>query len=238
MSSKQRKSSNGSTIDKSFTLKRIIPKTSNQEDTLDSYNEGYNLLLHGVAGTGKTFLALWMGLNSILEEKYNKVIIVRSAVPSRDMGFLPGTAKEKAEVYETPYKSICSELFGRGDAYQILKTKGSIDFITTSHIRGITINNAVIIVEEFQNMNFQELDTIMTRVGNNCRIIFSGDIEQSDLNKPHDMSGLPKFFKIIDKIWNKEKPSESFDIIEFGIEDIVRSGLVKRYITAKHELNK
>lgn len=219
-------------------MKKVVAKTPNQQETIESYNDGFNLLLHGVAGTGKTYLSLYLGLQDVIADKYQKVVIIRSVVPSRDMGFLPGNVKEKSAMYEAPYQAICSELFGRGDAYEILKMKGGIEFLSTSHLRGTTLNNAVIIVDEFQNMNFQELDTVITRIGNNCRVIFSGDIEQTDLRKPHDKSGLPEFVEIISEIWEEDETGEpipelSFISIEFGQEDIVRSGIVKGYIKAK-----
>ena len=223
-------------------LKRVAAKTPNQQETVEAYLDGYNLLLHGVAGTGKTYLSLYLGLQDVIADKFQKVVIIRSVVPSRDMGFLPGNAKEKSAMYEAPYQAICSELFGRGDAYEILKLKGGIEFVSTSHLRGTTLHNAVVIVDEFQNMNFQELDTVITRIGNNCRVIFSGDIEQSDLSKPYDKSGLPEFVKIIGEIWEEDEesgdpiPELSFVSIEFGPGDIVRSGIVKGYIKAKAEL--
>ena len=150
---------------------------------------------------------------------------MRSAVPTRDIGFLPGNEKEKSAIYEEPYKDICIELFQRGDAYEILKTKGLVNFMTTSFIRGITLRDAVIIVDECQNMSFHELDSIITRVGENCRIIFCGDFRQSDLNK----NGLKDFVRII-------KAMDQFDLVDFEIKDIVRSGFVKDYITAKTDL--
>jgi phosphate starvation-inducible protein PhoH len=233
-SKKKRHSGNG---DKGFTLKEVQAKTPNQQETMEAYEEGYHLMLHGVAGTGKTFLSLFLGLREVLEGRYQKLVIVRSVVPSRDMGFLPGTVQEKSEIYEAPYHAICAELFGRGDAYEILKTKGHIQFITTSFIRGTTLNNCVVLVDEFQNMGFPELDTIITRIGKNCRIMFSGDIEQSDLLNPHDRSGLPDFMQIIDEIWDDDDPSLSFVSVEFEVDDIVRSGIVKSYIRAKSELS-
>lgn len=229
MSSKKRNKSGSGLhgVDKSFTLKKIQPKTPNQQETVDAYQEGYHLLLHGVAGTGKTFLSLWLGLTDVMAGKYEKVIIIRSVVPSRDMGFLPGTAQEKSAVYELPYQAICTELFGRGDAYNTLKTREVIQFLTTSHIRGTTIHDAVVIVDELQNLNFEELDTVITRIGENCKVILSGDVEQTDLYRSkYDVSGLPDFMDIIYAM-------DSFEIIEFEEEDIVRSGLVKDYIIAK-----
>lgn len=225
----------------SLSMKRVVAKTPNQQETVDAYLEGFNLMLHGVAGTGKTYLSLYLGLQDVFAGKFHKVVIVRSVVPSRDMGFLPGNAKEKSAMYEAPYQSICNELFGRGDAYEILKQKGTIEFVSTSHLRGTTLHNAVVVVDEFQNMNFQELDTVITRIGNGCRVVFSGDIEQSDLTKPHDRSGLPEFVKIIDEIWEEDDDQEpipelSFVAIEFGPGDIVRSGIVKGYIRAKAAL--
>jgi phosphate starvation-inducible protein PhoH len=236
MSSKKKRHSNGVSGDKGFNIKEVTAKTPNQTETMEAYADGYHLMLHGVAGTGKTFLSLFLGLKDVLGGKYQKLVIVRSVVPSRDMGFLPGSVEEKSAIYEAPYGAICSELFGRGDAYQILKTKGFVEFVTTSFIRGITLNNCIIVVDEFQNMGFPELDTIITRMGKNCRIIFSGDIEQSDLLRPHDQSGLPAFMEIIDEIWDDDEPDLSFVSVEFDSEDIVRSGIVRSYIEAKSNL--
>ena len=161
----------------------------------------------------------------MVKNLYDRLIIIRSAVSTRDIGFLPGTEKEKASVYEEPYKDICIELFGRGDAYEVLKNKNLVHFMTTSYIRGVTLRNAVVIIDECQNMSFHELDSIITRVGENCRIIFCGDFRQADLPK----NGLKDFIRIV-------KVMDEFDFIDFEIKDIVRSDFVKNYITAKTTL--
>jgi predicted ribonuclease YlaK len=188
-------------------------------------------MLHGYAGTGKTFCALALGLEELLTGKtnYDKIILIRSVVPSRDMGFLPGSIKEKIAVYEEPYKEICDDLFGRGDGYNILKMKGMIQFTTTSFLRGVTFNNAIVIVDETNNMTFQEIDTVMTRLGNQSRVIFCGDYRQSDLMKPHEKTGITQFMAITNRI-------NTFKHIELGREDIVRSGIVRDYIINKTEL--
>jgi phosphate starvation-inducible protein PhoH len=184
-----------------------------------------------MAGTGKSFLSLYLSLQAILAKKspYLKIVVVRSAVPTRDIGFLPGSLKEKIEAYEEPYKIIVSEIFGRGDAYGILKNKGQVEFVTTSYLRGITLDDCIVIVDEFQNCTFQELDTIITRIGENGKIIFSGDYRQSDLDKSRERAGMIKFLDILEKMYE-------FEFVEFDAEDIVRSGLVKSYIIAKSEL--
>jgi phosphate starvation-inducible protein PhoH len=217
---------------KGLYLNRISPMTENQTKTFDAYSRNKNLLLHGSAGTGKTFISLYLALLDVMNgnEDYNKVVIIRSVVPTRDMGFLPGSAKDKSKVYEAPYYSICTELFGRGDAYDVLKQKNLVEFQTTSFIRGLTFNNCIIVLDEVQNCVFQELDSVLTRVGNNCKIIFSGDFKQSDLTKDSDRSGILDFMKIIKRI-------KSFENIEFTKNDIVRSQLVKDYIIAKEDLN-
>jgi predicted ribonuclease YlaK len=213
-----------------FSLRTISPLTLNQSSTFKAFEQGKHLLLHGVAGTGKTYISLYLALNEVLNKsRYKQIVIIRSVVPSRDMGFLPGTAKDKARVYEDPYKMICDDLFSRGDGYEILKTKRLIDFNTTSFLRGVTFNDAIIIVDECQNMIGQELDTVMTRVGNNCRIVFCGDFRQTDLAKHEEKRGLLTFMNILDKM-------SCFEKIEFGKEDIVRSALVKSYIISKLEL--
>jgi phosphate starvation-inducible PhoH-like protein len=199
-------------------IKDILPLTQNQKRTFDRYNEDKNLLLHGMAGTGKTFCALYLALNEILTYKStkNKIIIVRSAVPTRDVGFLPGSLKEKLKQYETPYKNICTEIFNRGDAYEILKTKDVVSFMSTSFIRGNTFDDTIVIIDEIQNLTFHELDSIITRTGDNTRLIFSGDFRQSDLIRQQERRGLIDFIKVI--------------------ADVVRSGLVKEYLIAKHAI--
>lgn len=204
-----------------FYLKEIEPLTKSQVAVFDSYK---HLMLHGCAGTGKTFISLYLALDDLQKEEYSRIVLVRSAVPTREMGFLPGTEDEKSKVYEAPYVSIMQELFSRGDnPYGQLKQKGVINFLTTSYIRGTTFNDSVIIVDECQNMTFHELDSIITRVGKNCRIIFCGDFFQSDLKN----SGLKDFIKIINGMYE-------FDFIEFGISDIVRSDFVRSYLTEKY----
>jgi len=214
-----------------FELKEIEPLTDNQARTFDAYDDGKNLLIHGYAGTGKTFISLYLALDDILtgKSKYDKIIIVRSVVPSRDMGFLPGSAADKAKVYEEPYREICNTLFGRGEGYEILKTKNLVHFTTTSFLRGLTFNNAIVIVDEMQNMLFPEIDTVMTRLGDNTKVIFCGDFRQTDFRKDDEKSGLFKFMQILGRMNN-------FEHVEFNQEDIVRSGIVKDYIIKKCKL--
>ena len=223
-------------MDNSFKLKSIIPLTDTQKKIFNEFDQAKNLVLMGTAGTGKTFCSMYLALKSIIDNKNtnagpNKILIIRSVVSSRDVGFLPGTLKEKLSVYEAPYKAIFSELLGRGDAWEILKTKGVVDFVSTSYLRGTTINDSFIIMDEFQNASFHELDTVMTRIGKNTRICFCGDLSQTDLIKSkYDVSGLPDFIKVIDRM-------NSFDIVNFTINDIVRSGTVREYIIAKEQLD-
>jgi hypothetical protein len=211
-------------------LKTFNPLTENQKAFFDSYKRGdYFVALHGVAGTGKTFCALYKALEEVLDKSnpFKKIIIVRSAVQSRDIGHLPGDVSEKMEIYQQPYVQICDTLFGRKDAYQRLEEQGYIDFISTSFIRGMSFDNAIIIVDEMQNLTFEEIDTVMTRVGHMSKIIWCGDYRQTDLNKKkNDMSGILKFFDIAMHM-------DSFTRIEFTVDDIVRSSLVKDYILAK-----
>ena len=207
------------------------PITENQTLTYDAYKNDKHLLLHGIAGTGKTFLSLYLALEDVLDPStvYDDVFIVRSVVSTRDIGFLPGDEQEKVSIYEAPYRSICRELFGIKDSYDSLKQQNNVKFMSTSFIRGITINNAVIILDECQNLNFHELDSIITRLGKNSKIIFCGDYTQSDLTKESDKTGIINFMKIL-----KELPE--FTTVEFGINDIVRSDFLKSYIIAKYTL--
>jgi phosphate starvation-inducible protein PhoH len=215
-----------------FQLKlRIVPaKTPNQQLVYDFFENENNIILHGLAGTGKTFISLYLALNELFKPKSykDKVVVVRSVVPTREMGFLPGSEKEKMKTYEIPYQAMCIDLFGRGDAYEILKTKKQIEFMSTSFLRGTTLDDCIIIVDEAQNLTFHELDSIITRVGVNSQILFCGDCSQTDLDKPWDQSGLNSFMAILDNVNNFEK-------VEFSYDDIVRSGLVRDYLIAKDE---
>lgn len=185
------------------------------------------MMLHGAAGTGKTFIALYKALEEVMDKgnPFEKVIIVRSVVPSREIGHLPGDEKEKTDVYVAPYRAVCEDLFQTEQAYDRLVEQKNIEFMITSFIRGITIDNSVIIVDECQNMNFQELSSIITRVGEGSKIIFCGDFKQTDLCRKHDQSGLRDFVEVINRM-------PSFRSVEFGIDDIVRSSLVKEFIVA------
>jgi len=218
---------------KPFIIREIKPATLNQNKAFKSYNKDKNLLFHGMAGTGKSFISIYLALEEIMDQHdpspYEKLIIVRSVVPTRDVGFLPGSVVEKAQEYEAPYESIAVELFGVHDAYKQLKNRELLQFKTTSFIRGITLNNSIILVDEIQNMDADELRSIITRTGDNCKIIFSGDFRQSDFRGrdkeyKHD---VVSFMEII-----KTMPND-FDIIEFGIDDIVRSKLVKNFLIAE-----
>lgn len=187
--------------------------------------------MNGSAGSGKTFIALYLALEQVLDKNtpYNRVVIVRSAVPTRDMGFMPGTKEEKEEPYLGPYKAIATELFDDSYAWEKLTANDQVEFITTSFIRGVTIDDAIIVVDEMQNLNFHELDSVITRVGNNCRFIMCGDYYQSDFTKSGDKNGILSFMKIVEQM-------KLFDVIEFTWEDIVRSGFVRDYIMCKEQL--
>ncbi len=211
-------------------LKTFEPLTENQRLFFDAYKRGdYFVALHGVAGTGKTFCALYKALEEVLDKNnpFKKVIIVRSAVQGREVGHLPGDISEKMEIYQQPYRQICETLFGRKDGWDRLEEQGYVEFISTSFIRGMSFDDAIIIVDEMQNMTFEEIDTVMTRVGYRSKIIWCGDYRQTDLNKKkNDVSGILKFFDVAYHM-------KAFTKIEFEVDDIVRSSLVKDYIIAK-----
>ena len=215
----------------------IEPLTDNQRKLFESYNAGKHLVAHGVAGSGKTFLCLFKALQDVLSEytPYEKVYIVRSLVPTREIGFLPGSHDDKASLYQIPYKNMVKYMFQMpSDAdfemlYGNLKAQETISFWSTSFIRGTTLDNCIIIVDELENLNFHELDSIITRVGENTKILFCGDASQSDLIRQNEKNGVVDFMKIL-----RQMPS--FDIIEFEVADVIRSGLIKEYIITKMEL--
>lgn len=210
-------------------LTKIRPLTDNQEHLFEQWEEypDISFFLYGSAGTGKTFTAMYMALHDVLskDNPYDNLLIIRSTVPSRDIGFLPGDLDEKIEVYEEPYMSICDELFPHKKSYEYMKEKGLIHFCSTSFLRGTTFDNTVILVDETQNMSWIELYTILTRMGNNSKIMFCGDLKQNDLVKnSRDVSGLKRFMDVIETMENY------FEIVEFLPDDIVRSGIVKEFI--------
>ena len=219
-------------------MRDIEPLTDNQKLLFDSYASGKNLVAYGAAGTGKTFITLYNAFQDVLDPHSHaeKIYIVRSLVATREIGFLPGDHDDKSLLYQIPYKNMVKYMFEmRTEAdfqmlYANLKTQGSIDFWSTSFIRGTTFDNAIIIVDEFQNLNFHELDSIITRVGENTKIMFCGDATQTDLVKQNERNGISDFMRVL-------RIMPSVDIIEFGVQDIVRSGLCKEYLLSKLELN-
>ena len=224
-------------IDSSY-MTEIKPLTDNQKVAFAQYSEGKNLLLHGAAGTGKTFITLYMALKEVLDEDtpYDKIYIVRSLVPTREIGFLPGDHEDKSALYQIPYMNMVRYMFSMPDdnsfemLYDNLRAQETISFWSTSFIRGVTLDNAIVIVDEFSNLNFHELDSMITRIGEDSKIMLCGDITQSDLTRTSETSGISDFMRILASM-NKD-----FACIEFGIPDIVRSGLVKSYLIAKYNL--
>lgn len=215
----------------------IKPITPAQEKVFEAYAQQKNLFLYGAAGTGKSFVAMYLALREILQEnsQYEKLYIVRSLVPTREIGFLPGDHEDKSNLYQIPYKNMVKYMFEMPDdnafemLYNNLRAQETISFWSTSYIRGVTLDDCVIIVDEFSNLNFHELDSMITRAGQNCKIVFAGDYTQSDLVKTNERNGILDFMKILETM-------DEFDTIEFGIEDIVRSGLVRNYIISKLNL--
>ena len=219
-------------------MRSVEPLTESQKELFRCYQNNQNLVAYGCAGTGKTFITLYNALKDVMDMKspYEKIYIVRSLVATREIGFLPGDHEDKSSLYQIPYKNMVKYMFELPSAadfemlYGNLKAQETISFWSTSFIRGTTFDRAIIIVDEFQNLNFHELDSIMTRVGENTKIMFCGDATQTDLIKQNERNGIVDFMRVL-------RLMSSIDIIEFGVEDIVRSGLVKEFILAKMELN-
>ena len=223
-------------INSSYLLP-IEPLTDNQKVMFEEYGKGQNLYAYGCAGTGKTFVALYLALRDVLDEDspYDKVYIVRSLVATREIGFLPGTHEDKASLYQIPYKNMVKYMFEMPDdnsfemLYENLKAQETVSFWSTSFLRGTTLDNAIVIIDECQNLNFHELDSIMTRCGQDTKIMFCGDARQSDLQKSNERTGIVDFQRILQDM-------SEFSLVEYNIEDIVRSGLVKSYLISKINL--
>ena len=219
-------------------MTKIEPLTENQEKIFKAWDEGKHLFIYGAAGTGKTFCALYKALQACLSTtpSYDSVHIVRSLVATREIGFLPGDHEDKSALYQIPYKNMVKYMFemSSDDSFEMLygnlKAQETVKFWSTSFLRGVTLDNTVIIVDEMQNLNFHELDSIVTRVGENTRIVFCGDAMQSDLNRTNERNGIHDFMRILQLM-----PDE-FEMIEMGVNDICRSGLVRNYLIAKNSL--
>ena len=218
-------------------LNQIKPVTDSQKLVFETWKKGQNQFLFGCAGTGKTFISLYLALQEVLknETPYDKVIVVRSLIPTREIGFLPGAEEDKAALYQVPYSNMMQFMFEQPNEqafsmlYDRIKAQGSFYFMSTSFLRGLTFDNSIIIVDECQNLNFHELDSIMTRVGNDSKIIFAGDIAQTDLVKTNEKNGILDFMKILEIM-------DEFANIEFNVNDIVRSGLIRNYIITKLQI--
>ena len=218
------------------TMVKVEPLTENQERVFKSWDEGKHLFIYGAAGTGKTFCALYKALHDCLKDtpSYDNVYIVRSLVATREIGFLPGDHEDKSSLYQIPYKNMVKYMFEMASdsdfetLYGSLKQQETIKFWSTSFLRGVTLDNAVIIIDEMQNLNFHELDSIITRVGENTRIVFCGDAMQSDLVRDKERNGIHNFMEILRLM------PDDFDLIEMGIDDICRSGIVRNYLIAKN----
>ena len=218
-------------------LNEIKPVTDSQKVVFDSWKQGLNQFLFGCAGTGKTFVSLYLALSEVLknETPYDKVVMVRSLIPTREIGFLPGDEEDKAALYQVPYSNMMQFMFEQPNEqafeslYNRIKAQGSFYFLSTSFLRGLTFDNTIIIVDECQNLNFHELDTIITRVGQDSKIFFCGDFSQSDLTKMNERNGLMDFLQILQEM-------EEFNCVEFNIGDIVRSGFVRNYLIQKTKL--
>ena len=218
-------------------LNQIKPVTDSQKVVFDSWKQGLNQFLFGCAGTGKTFVSLYLALSEVLknETPYDKVVMVRSLIPTREIGFLPGDEEDKAALYQVPCSNMMQFMFEQPNEqafeslYNRIKSQGSFYFLSTSFLRGLTFDNTIIIVDECQNLNFHELDTIITRVGQDSKIFFCGDFSQSDLTKMHERNGLMDFLQILQEM-------EEFNCVEFNIGDIVRSGFVRNYLIQKTKL--
>lgn len=214
----------------SNNMRDIRPITDSQIEAYEQWDKGRNLILSGAAGSGKTFIALYLALQELIKNRKKRLVILRSVVPTRDIGFLPGTQEEKEAAYLTPYIGVISEIFKNNPTlFTSFLKSGTVEFLTTSYIRGITLKDAIVVVDEFQNCNFHELDSIITRIGKGSRVIFSGDYYQSDFTNRKEKEGIGEFLKIIESL-------KHFKKIDFTWKDCVRSGMVRDYLMTKEKM--
>lgn len=207
-------------------LKNVRPLTPAQTDMFHDFFAGNNIVAYGSAGTGKSYVALYLAISEYLKQDscIEQILVVRSAVPTREIGFLPGTLEEKAAIYELPYKDIFADLMGRGSTYDDMKEAGIVKFCTTSFIRGLTWDNTIVVVDEAQSMTFHELNSLMTRLGDGSRIILCGDHAQTDLvGGRGGVSGFEDFVKVANAM-------DMFSTVKFHTFDIVRSEFVKSWL--------
>lgn len=217
---------------KTFSVHDMVnvkPLTKNQQLTFHLYSEGYSLILNGFAGCGKTFMAIYLALNELLdpESPYEKLLIVRSASPTKQQGFLPGTLEEKQAIFEMPYPPIFDKLFKKKNQYKFMKEAGLVEFESTSYMRGVTLDNTIVIFDEVSSATYHEISTIITRLGKDAKLIFCGDTLQNDLVYDRNLqSGYEKFISIANMM-------PDFRAVHFKVDDCVRSDFVKSFLVAE-----
>jgi phosphate starvation-inducible PhoH-like protein len=205
--------------------------TEGQQDYLDAINENVVTLCSGLAGTGKTYIAVVRAVELLQEGQYKRIVIARPAVEcGKSLGFLPGNEDEKVAPYMRPIKDILHELIDAKQLEEYIKNE-TIEFCALTYMRGRTLNNCIMILDEAQNATWEELMMFLTRIGKNSKIIISGDETQEDVFHKALAQCLCKF---------DTKPYiREIEVIYLDVEDIVRNGLIRKIIKrmGKYEEN-
>ena len=199
----------------------LIPKNDRQSQYLQALQESDQVIVFGPSGTGKTYLVSTYAANLYHLKTVNKIVITRPHVAvGKDIGYLPGTLEEKAAPWALPVLDVLEKQLGKGVVETALKA-GNIEVAPLALMRGRSFEDSFIICDESQNITFHELKMLLTRVGENSKLVLNGDVMQSDLK---EADGLSKVVHIV------KKYMLPVPIIEFGVEDIVRSDMTKLWV--------
>lgn len=215
-----------SSTDKGQRVTPLVPLTDNQKLYIDAIDAGGQIFGLGPAGTGKSYIPATIAANKLLLKEIDRVIITRPTVSvGKSLGYLPGTLEEKFEPWLGPILQTMKNVMGVNDVETNLKN-GNIVYSPLEFMRGASYDNAMVIVDEAQNLEVGHAIMLVTRIGENCTLVLNGDARQSDLPRE---SGLTKLIHLAKKY---NIPSTT---VEFTVEDIVRSDVCKQWVMALYE---
>lgn len=226
---KQQPKSRTRRVTKHDTHKQAImleAKTDRQQVHINALTEADQVIISGCAGTGKTYVTATYAAQQYQSKSYNKIIITRPHVEvGKGLGYLKGDLGEKTMPWVTPIIEVLEEHLGKGVVETGIKN-GNIEVAPLALMRGRSFNQALILLDEAQNLNFQEIKMLTTRVGEGSKLIINGDIQQSDLK---ESDGLSKIIHLV------KKYQLPIPLVEYNIEDVVRSGITKQWLEVYHQ---